>query len=58
MLPYNSDPSVPELDTVIWRYMDDDKFADLLGRFSEQADWAPEKPGTTRYVQPPGMNSP
>jgi hypothetical protein len=54
MAPYNSEPFVPEPDTVIWRFMNDDKFVDLLRRFSEHADWTPQKLGKTRFVQPPG----
>jgi hypothetical protein len=52
---YNSDPFAPEPDTVIWRYMEDWQFDDLLSPFSEHAELVPEKPGTTtRYCQPPG----
>lgn len=50
------EPFVPAPDTVIWRYMDDWKFEDLLKRFSEHDQWIPQKLGTrTVYFNDPGQ---
>jgi hypothetical protein len=56
-MSYNHrEPFVPEPDTVIWRYMDDWKFEDLLKRFSEHSQWNQQKPGTrTIYLNDPGQ---
>lgn len=50
------EPFEPTPDTVIWRYMDDVKFEDLLKRFSEHDQWQPPKPNTrTIHFNDPGQ---
>ena len=50
------DPAIPSPDTVIWRYMDDWKFEDLLKTFADQKQWNPPKPGTRSvYYNDPGQ---
>lgn len=52
----NTDPFVPNDDTVIWRYIDDRKFADLLKPFDDHDAWKPrasDERAITRN-QPPG----
>jgi hypothetical protein len=50
------EPFIPTPDTVIWRYMDDWKFEDMLGRFSEHDQWRPPEPGArTVYFNDPGQ---
>ena len=51
-----SDPVPPNPETVIWRYMEDWKFKDLLQRFTGHDHWQTPKPGTrTVYSNDPGQ---
>jgi hypothetical protein len=55
MIRFDPNQSVPPPETVIWRYLDDTKFRDLLVPFAEQAIWNPPKPGdSVRYCQGSG----
>lgn len=46
MPPARPDPFAPEADAVIWRYIEDWKFEDLLAPFDEHQEWKPDPPGT------------
>lgn len=51
-----SEPEPPQAGSVIWRYMDDWKFEDLLKRVAEHEQWKPTQPGThTVYFNEPGQ---
>jgi len=49
-------PASRDPDAIVWRYMDDWKFEDLLKRFSEHDRWQPAKVGTrTVHFNDPGQ---
>jgi hypothetical protein len=55
MIQFDPNQNIPPPETVIWRYLDDVKFHDLLVPFAEQAIWNPPKPGDfVTYRQGPG----
>lgn len=48
-------PHPPDSNTVIWRYMDETKFADLLGTFSQHHLWRESHAQDVKYFNEPGQ---
>lgn len=44
-----TDPFAPDSATVIWRFMEECQFDDLLKPFNEQAEWRPPREGATNF---------
>ncbi len=48
-------PSPPNSDTVLWRYLDDWKFEKFLEKFSEDEDWCEPSETKDHYCNDPGQ---